>query len=316
MTILPYHLSSGLQKTLYLIEKNRVKLLAIPLPLKMETRYKWEATLEKIYLTAGKENKFQYSSLAKLIYNNSKKQLSPNEVEVIAYKKGLDYISENWYANPKRLTPKNIKTLYQIAIGPVQDTKLPTSFFKKDLKLLLDYIQSGKDNPINLAGSAYFHLLLKPELKETAVKLATLTSYLVMYKYGLSFRGMIVFEEFINRDTETFKRAMKYSLKVNDLTYWLEYFSYCILSAISKTLKEVNSGRYAVELSSNYFKINSRQKEILTRLEVPDENISNKGVQEMFGISQITASRDLAHLAKLGLIAPLGKGRSIHYIKV
>jgi Fic family protein len=47
----------------------------------------------------------------------------------------------------------------------------------------------------------------------------------------------------------------------------------------------------------------------------PGTRITNKMVQKHFKVSQITASRELAKLATLGLIISIGKGRSIYYTK-
>ncbi len=44
--------------------------------------------------------------------------------------------------------------------------------------------------------------------------------------------------------------------------------------------------------------------------------ITNKKVQKLFKVSQITASRDLAKLASVGLLFTHGKGRSVYYTKV
>jgi len=61
--------------------------------------------------------------------------------------------------------------------------------------------------------------------------------------------------------------------------------------------------------------LNDRQNKILERLENPNLKITNKDVQKMFGVSQITASRDLSKMANLGILLPHGKGRSVFYTK-
>jgi len=69
-------------------------------------------------------------------------------------------------------------------------------------------------------------------------------------------------------------------------------------------------------LPSSFWKLNGRQQSILSVLENPGEKITNKDVQKKFGVSQITASRDLSHLTTLGLLLAHGKGRSVYYTKV
>ena len=58
-----------------------------------------------------------------------------------------------------------------------------------------------------------------------------------------------------------------------------------------------------------------RQKEILYLLEKPETPITNKQIQQVFKVSQITASRDLARLSIVGLLLPHGKGRATYYTK-
>ena len=73
---------------------------------------------------------------------------------------------------------------------------------------------------------------------------------------------------------------------------------------------------YRVSLPATFWEITTRQKEIMMYLENPTASVTNKTVQKLFNISQITASRDLARLANLGLLLAHGKGRSVYYTKV
>lgn len=67
--------------------------------------------------------------------------------------------------------------------------------------------------------------------------------------------------------------------------------------------------------ANSLWKLNDRQKKILDIMENPELKITNKIVQKQFGISQITASRDLAKMVNLGVLLPHGKGRSVFYTK-
>jgi predicted HTH transcriptional regulator len=80
------------------------------------------------------------------------------------------------------------------------------------------------------------------------------------------------------------------------------------------TIKEIKSLAYVGSNPPTY-QLSLRQKQILSLAEPPNTLVSNKLVQDTFRISQITASRDLAKLASLGLLIPHGHGRSTSYSK-
>ncbi len=70
-----------------------------------------------------------------------------------------------------------------------------------------------------------------------------------------------------------------------------------------------------INKADSFFDLNERQKEIISLVDKPNSKISNKHVQKIFNVSQITASRDLAKLASLGLLFAISKGRSTFYTK-
>jgi len=50
-------------------------------------------------------------------------------------------------------------------------------------------------------------------------------------------------------------------------------------------------------------------------LERPGEQITNQKVHGMFGVSPVTAARDLDGLARMGLVVRQGKGRGTYYVR-
>jgi len=127
---------------------------------------------------------------------------------------------------------------------------------------------------------------------------------------------MISFEEFYRRDIVTFKRMLDLSKIQGNLTLWLEYFAFCLMHSLEKTADIVKNQKFQEDLPASFWKLNGRQRQILETLDQPGVKITNKDVQKAHGISQITASRDLARLTNLGLLLAHGKGRSVYYTKV
>ena len=103
--------------------------------------------------------------------------------------------------------------------------------------------------------------------------------------------------------------------QTRNLTLWLEFFAEGIINQLEEALKDIENLSYKTTLPAAFFNLNDRQKHILTFLEEPGSRITNKKVQNIFNISQITASRDLAHLKTLGLLISHGKGRSVYYTR-
>ena len=84
---------------------------------------------------------------------------------------------------------------------------------------------------------------------------------------------------------------------------------------MEKVLKSVESINFEPTKLATW-KLTERQKKIMEKLENPNIQITNRDVQKMFTVSQITASRDLSKMVNLGILLPHGKGRSIFYTRV
>jgi len=100
-----------------------------------------------------------------------------------------------------------------------------------------------------------------------------------------------------------------------NLTIFLEYYANGISERLAEVEKDVAGIRLHLNIPARDFEINDRQREMLVLFEQPDMSLTNRKVQKLFKVSQITASRDLARMAALGLIFAHGKGRSVYYTK-
>lgn len=316
MLLLSHNLSDTLKKYLAEIQSTRTAILTTPLSPKIETRVRWETMLNKIYYSLTiEENPLSRKEITRLLSSwDIKEELTPNQVDAINYRRALDYIKQNWTVNPKPVSTENIKTIYDIAIKPTSTVPLSASNLK-EIKALLSYIQTGKQSPVIETAIVCVSLLTMPILKGS-FRLASLSSTLFMYKYGYDIRGLLSWEEYMSRDPIALKRAVEAATRSKNLTVWIEYFAACVSLSAKKALSDVLSNKFKTDLPNTFWRLNKRQKEVLSRLDIPGEKISNRNLQEMFGVSQITASRDLAQLTKLGLIHPQGKGRSTYYIRI
>ena len=317
MPILAYNLSPKLKEHLQKIELLRRQILLTPVNPKVESRLKWEAGLQRVFWSLSLTgNSLGKPEMIRLLSRLGIRKLGQEQKQVINYKRALDYISENWLVSNSQITFVTIKKLYDICFKGIGAQNLGSiNSVKNDFEKILEYLQAGDENPIIQAGIAEIEAIGLSPRTDGNGSLARLIPYLFLYKYGYDFKGLLVLEEYLRRDVIALKTAITSVGKSNNLTVWLEYFALGVITQLEKALGDINKNRFTIDLPASFWKLNERQKDILTFLDQPGIRISNKTVQKMYGVSQITASRDLAKLAKLGFVFQRGKGRSVYYTR-
>lgn len=316
---LSYNISEHLKSYLEKIEKLRTDILTYPISPKNELRLKWDANLERtIWSLSLTENTLSKTDVIKLLSSqNLKTKLSVPEKDVINQKKAFDYLKENWMVTKNLVGMPIVKKLYDISCRETYGTMSGlTEYSEKRINTLFEYLQKGQDHPVIQAGIVQPEIIAITPFDNGNGKIARLLSYLYLYRGGYDIREMLILEEFYKRDVVTYKRMLEMSKIQGNLTLWLEYFTYGMGMALEKQLDIVKNLKFQEEIPASFWKLNARQRQILTKLEVPEEKITNKDTQKLFGISQITASRDLTKMTSLGLLLAHGKGRSVFYTKV
>jgi len=310
-----YSLSPQLKESLESIDKLLIKILLTPLSPKTELRMKWDSTLDRVYYSLLLSNEkisrkdIQSSLTASSIFRKPKKFTS-QEKTILKYKKALDIITQNWIASKSIITPKTIIALHEVACPGTYKTG------SSDLKQVLDYLQTDQDHFVVQAAFAYAAIESIHPFSDGNGRIARLVSLMFLYKAGFYARGLICFEENFYKNNDEFKHALKQGTENIYMTSWIEYFADSLSKSLSEKLSAVITASAGFERGKKFYFLNDRQKEILSILDEPNTTITNRKVQNHFGISQITASRDLARLAVLGLLAARGRGRSVYYTKV
>ena len=317
---LAYNVSENLKGYLDKIEKLRTEILLYPISPKTELRLKWDGMMEKVLWSLSlTENTLSKANVVSLLSSMSKgkSKLTNFEKDVINQKKAFSYIKENWLVSEMAVSMNTIKKLYDLScretLGIMSGL---TEYSEKRINTVLTYLQKGKDHPVVQAGVAQIELINITPFDNGNGRVARLLSYLFLYKNGYDVRELISFEEFFRRDIITFKRMMELSKIQGNLTLWLEYFAFCVMHSLEKTAEIIKNQKFQENLPSSFWKLNSRQRQIIEVLENPGLSITNKEVQKIHNISQITASRDLSNLVALGMLLSHGKGRSVYYTKV
>jgi len=230
---------------------------------------------------------------------------------VVGFKKALDYITQEWLVAARTVNERTLVDLYGILTG--EKLKLGNA----DLQNSLRYIQASPDHSLVQAALAQILIQTEGFFGEESSQMALLTSLLFLYKYGYDFRRLLVIEEYFYEHRDRYHKLINQSLRDNNITPWLEFVVEAAEFQANRLMRQINSGEFSInETLRAELELNERQKQILGYLDKPGSKISNKAVQKNFKVSPITAARDLAKLTSLGLLFPVGKGRSTYYTKV
>lgn len=312
MNTISYAASSRLMESLRKIDDLHRDILLTVLTPEKELRFRWQANVNRVFweLTFSQDELLNKNDVVKILKEHPKKQLTPIQKEVLAYKKGLDHITQNWLGRQEPVLTKDILLLQEIACsGRLQISQ-------ESLRSALLYFQNTSEHPVIQAGLVHFQIFsLSPFTKDNG-KLAHLLSYLFLYKEGFYCRGFLVLEEYFKRNLVDYREILRLAVQGNTQTLWLEYFAKAIQNILEKALENIAENKTIKEMPNSMFKLNERQKGILTILENPETTITNRQIQKLFKTSAITAARDLAKLTSLGLLFTHGKGRSVYYTKI
>lgn len=317
MLTIVYAISSYMQRYLEKAEQHRQQILLYPIQPKKELTIQFAATVDRIYygLTTTEipvlRDKIRSILTNQIVFSMQKNQLKrdPIQTTVLGYKQSLDYIKRDWLLNPDIITVKDIEKLY----GFLGNEKLPLP--ERQLKEMLTYLQSSSDNAYAQAAIAklLFRSLLPSGIQNEAF--STLCSYLFLYKAGLDCRGLLVLEKPWSENNKLFLGHYQTAINSQNITTWIEFYVKEISLHLESTYTLL-SQTTKLPVQDTVGELNERQKTIMTLLEDPKAIITNRTVQKIFHISQITASRDLAKLTALGLLFAQGKGRSVRYTRI
>jgi Fic family protein len=234
-----------------------------------------------------------------IVSNFQAKNVSPMVAKVLNYKNALNYVREYWSANPAQVTFETVKEL--------SDTLGVNYGSRQAIEPLLAYLQTGQIHPVIQAALA--HLYFYPN------RSAYLLSLLFLARAGYDLRGWLSLEDCWSQNRQSYLQVLQQSTTAANSTIWIEYF--CQALIVQMTAIKTDLQNLSINISQRVTKsINGRQKDILALAEQADGPITNRQVQAAFNVSQITASRDLAKLSIVGLLAAHGSGRSTSYTKI
>lgn len=306
-----YNVSSRLNEYLSKIENLRKQILLKPISPKTELKLRWEAMFNRTYACLKLSgNPLTDKDILKILTENMHKKMSSLEMEAMKYKKSQDFIFQNWLGSNHPIDAQAILDLSKI----IGNTKLRVP--KAGLGHLLDYLQARPDSPIVKSAIIYIEMHKMRLFSDHNFQIACLAPLLFLYKYGYDFRGFLAYETEWIKNANDYTANYTHALRSTSLTLWLEYFAKSILNQAEKIVQSIEKPSHVLDIKESFWKLNERQKSILPLLDSPQATLTNRQIQKIFKTSQITASRDLSKLTKLGFLFSHGKGRSVYYTKI
>jgi hypothetical protein len=302
MIPLSYTLSHQLVTNLAEIDALRTDILLHPIPPKIETSLRFDAMLSRLSAVSRVlASPRSADQLYRLVFSR-RLAVAPVDRILLGYKQTLEYLA--WeYAGSQISVSIDLVDLLIDRVGGLRHEAV----ISNELSRLLEYLESATDHPVIRAGIAL------TQIKSPLI--SRLVAYLYLLRQSYDGRGLVIIENY-SPDVigQSLTPVIRNAIEGGNLTLWLEMFSQLVTEEfrrVQKLIASVKTYRLPKDL-----RLSDRQIQILLSAGMPNMIISNKTIQSICKVSQITASRELAKLVALGLLASRGKGRSVVYTRV
>ncbi len=299
-----YTTSLELREHLLTFESLHMNLWLKKIPPKIELKLQSEAMINRLYHTLRLADiDCRRTRVSELVFKHNIH--NKNERMILDMRSFFDSFYYEWTYDTRPITADFIiKLIYQLE--------------KKRITLNVNAINNNltyihlEESPLIQAALAY--LLFMNELNNpTASIVATLVSWMFLFKKGYSFRRAVSFQRKFMNDRLNYYDQLTNAIHNENVTPWILYFSRSFNEAVREELTFIDNLSDHTFLQSDI--LSPRQIQILSLFSTNDL-VTNRIVQKNFNISQVTASRDLSYLTSLGLLLVQGKGRSVKYLKV
>lgn len=205
----------------------------------------------------------------------------------------------------------------QVAFRPPHSSEVP--FLLADFFQWLNSEEAQQIHPILRAAITHYQLVnIHPFVEgngRTARAMATLVLYLAKY----DFKKFFSLEQYFDMDVSRYYQAL---LSVQqsgnqNLTYWLEYFTYGLAIEVDKVKQQVMKLSKDLKLKEQLGKqisLSERQIILLEILHHQGEITSEEAQQALPNISTDTILRDMKDLIKKGVIEKHGVTKGVRYV--
>jgi len=327
------------------IAKARAVILNAPLIPKWEVSLRREALLRSAHSsTAIEGNPLTLEQVSELAAGRDIMVRRKDKKEVLNYLEALEKIPEFAERKPFKLTdllelhklvtketlenPADEGSLrnQQVAVvnratGQIIFMPPPTDQVATLVEEYLEWFNSEEANeidPVLEAGLAHYELVRIHPFVDGNGRTARVMASIVLFKRAFDIKRFFALDDYYDKDRRAYYTALKTVDQDRlDLTGWLEYFT----EGVAVSLKAVEDKVIGLSQDIKFLKqrgqiaLTERQMKIVERI-IERGSITNREVRQITGLSDEGVRKEINKLIELKVIAPEGKGRSLHYVLI
>ncbi len=282
-----------------------------PIDLQSKLRLGLEAFSSKIFYSLTlSQNRIEKGQIFEVLTHQKIKRKSEHKL-IENYHKALLEIAKNWYLKESGISAKDCEKLYKIACpGDLISDEDAT-----EIKHVLDYIQVSREHPLTRACLAFILINKIEPFTEGNLLFSFLLFDLFLAIDGYTSDNLICLPHFFSDHKKEFEKQFEIAKESENLTSFLEYATFAVNEQLRFVLDvfQQKGTLFRTGLPKSFWRLTKRQKEIASFAQIPQAELTNRKIQALFGVSQITASRDLSKLAVLRMLQIKGQGRSVTY---
>jgi len=327
------------------IAKARAVILNAPLIPKWEVSLRREALLRSAHSsTAIEGNPLTLEQVSELAAGRDIMVRRKDKKEVLNYLEALEKIPEFAERKPFKLSdllelhklitrdtlenPADEGSLrnQQVAVvnratGQIIFMPPPTDRVGALVEEFLEWFNSEEVNeidPVIEAGLAHYELVRIHPFVDGNGRTARVMASIVLFKRAFDIKRFFALDDYYDKDRRAYYAALKtVDQDKLDLTGWLEYFT----DGVAVSLKAVEDKVIGLSQDIKFLKergqiaLTDRQVKIVERI-IERGSITNREVRQITGLSDEGVRKEINKLIELKVIAPEGKGRSLHYVLI
>lgn len=317
-----YFLTSKITSLLNEIESSRGVIESLEIPIDVEQNIRRKSTLNSSLFSARIEGNSALPTDLHLLPSSDIKKIEVNNIL-----RSINWIRERTKRN---ITIKDILLLHSYSMKNIEYKELgkfrkkhegifssggvvvyhapPPSLIPKLIERLLAYVNSDKEKlvPIKALTAHYVFEKIHP-FTDGSGRVGRLLLLLSLSKDGYDFKGILPFEEQIDKRRETYYRMLEEPER--DVTSYLEFMLEVLSEASKKAKQEILSKKKI----NKYDELLPRRAEIL--MIIRDHKLINMDfIKRRFDkINERTLRYDLKKLIDAGYVTKLGTTKGVYY---
>jgi len=338
-----FHISNKILSHIAQIEAAKQVIDTAPLIPSYERKFRDEALIRAIhYSTHIEGNPLAYGDAKKVLEGKSDEVIARERdiQDIINYRNVLKYIEE---IQKQPVTKQTILAIHKIVVERILPPEYAGKFRTEKVALrnskteevifmppdaievvrlvedLVGWVESGETNeiyPVLKAGIVHYEFERIHPFVDGNGRTGRALTTLMLYRAGYDIKKFFCLDEYYDRNLQSYYEALQTVKQPdNDLTSWLEYFTYGLLDEFLKIKEKVLKISRDVKIKNTIGQIAlSERQERVVEFISDYGKIQNKDWQALFPeISDDTILRELKDLEKKKVVKKRGKTKAAYY---